>query len=253
MTSWIQQRLAAIAWTSDRTFTLDGVEFGLEDFGWPYEGDGYAMMKPRHYLEAYARGLDGLEGPDVRNVLELGIRRGGSTVFLALLLQPDKLVAIDISKRVKRLEAFRTGDARGARIAAAYHTSQDDAQALTELLERETEGPLDLVIDDASHAYAQTRSSFEILFPRLRPGGVYVIEDWQWAHVRHFYDWRDQPALSNLVFQLLMICAGRASLVASVEVHPGVVFVRRGRAEPSTERLDLESLYWTQNRPFTLL
>ena len=38
--------------------------------------------------------------------------------------------------------------------------------------------PLDLVIDDASHLYGPTMASFEVLFPRLRPGGLYVIEDW---------------------------------------------------------------------------
>jgi predicted methyltransferase len=35
---------------------------------------------------------------------------------------------------------------------------------------------LDLVVDDTSHL-GPTRASFNTLFPRLRPGGVYVIED----------------------------------------------------------------------------
>jgi hypothetical protein len=43
-------------------------------------------------------------------------------------------------------------------------------------------GPLDLVVDDCSHLYEPTRASFNELFPRLRPGGAYVIEDWVWAH-----------------------------------------------------------------------
>ncbi len=29
-----------------------------------------------------------------------------------------------------------------------------------------------------------TRTSFEVLFPRLRPGGLFVIEDWNWQHLR---------------------------------------------------------------------
>ena len=250
MTSWIQRRLAAIEWTSDSAFRLDGVDFALEDIGAPYEGPAYSMMKPRAYLEAYAEGLEGLE---VRTLIELGIRRGGSTVFLALLLQPSTLVAIDVSRPVDSLEAFRTGDPRGACIATAYRTSQDDAQALGELLAGETDGPLDLVIDDASHFYEETRSAFEILFARLRPGGVYAIEDWQWAHERGIRIWRDRPALSNLVFQLMLVCAGRPDLIAGVDVRPGVTFVRRGPAEPSTARLDLETLYWTHGRKFNLL
>jgi len=41
---------------------------------------------------------------------------------------------------------------------------------------------LDLVVDDASHTYEETRVSFEFLFPLLSSGGIYVIEDWSWAH-----------------------------------------------------------------------
>lgn len=250
MTSWIRRRLEAIEWTSERTFILEGVGFALEDFGDPYEGDGWRMMKPRAYLDAYARGLEDLQ---VRNMMELGVRLGGSTVFLALLLQPEKLLAIDVSGPVRELEAFRSADPRGGRITTAYRTSQDDEAALAALLGRQSSGPLDLVVDDASHFYEETRAAFEILFPRLRPGGVYAIEDWQWAHTPGIRIWREKTALSNLVFQLMMVCAGRPDLVASVEVHPGVAFVRRGTAEPSAERLDVESLCWTQGRPFTLL
>jgi hypothetical protein len=31
---------------------------------------------------------------------------------------------------------------------------------------------LDLVVDDALHAYEETKASFEFLFPLLSPGGV---------------------------------------------------------------------------------
>jgi len=41
---------------------------------------------------------------------------------------------------------------------------------------------VDLVIDDASHFLFETRESFRFLFPRLRPGGIYIIADWGWAH-----------------------------------------------------------------------
>jgi hypothetical protein len=34
------------------------------------------------------------------------------------------------------------------------------------------------VIDDASHLLDPTRASFNVPFPLVRPGGVYVIEDW---------------------------------------------------------------------------
>ena len=34
------------------------------------------------------------------------------------------------------------------------------------------------MIDDASHLLMPTERSFDALFPRVRPGGAYIIEDW---------------------------------------------------------------------------
>lgn len=39
--------------------------------------------------------------------------------------------------------------------------------------------PLDLIIDDGSHLYPDYTATAEVLFERLRAGGVYVIEDIQ--------------------------------------------------------------------------
>lgn len=38
-------------------------------------------------------------------------------------------------------------------------------------------GPFDIIIDDGSHINEHVRTSFTALFPHLRPGGFYVIED----------------------------------------------------------------------------
>ena len=78
-------------------------------------------------------------------------------------------------------------EARGLadRVRPYYGVNQADRGRLTELTVHEFGAePLDLVIDDASHLLEETRSSFETLFPRLRPGGLYVIEDWP-AHHRY--------------------------------------------------------------------
>jgi SAM-dependent methyltransferase len=38
----------------------------------------------------------------------------------------------------------------------------------------------DIIIDDGSHASFHQQLAFRVLFPHLRPGGVYVIEDLHW-------------------------------------------------------------------------
>lgn len=53
--------------------------------------------------------------------------------------------------------------------------SQDDKDFLAEV-HGET-GDYDIVIDDASHEPYRTMKSFALLWPRLRSGGYYVVED----------------------------------------------------------------------------
>ena len=47
----------------------------------------------------------------------------------------------------------------------------------------------DIIIDDGAHTYSHTKASFDVLFnDYLKPGGIYVIEDWGTSY---FPDWPD--------------------------------------------------------------
>lgn len=61
---------------------------------------------------------------------------------------------------------------------------QSDPAALGELV-RAT-GPLDIVIDDGSHVNGHVVTSFDTLFPYVRNGGLYVIEDLQTSYWPRF-------------------------------------------------------------------
>ena len=52
---------------------------------------------------------------------------------------------------------------------------QEDRAFLAEL--RERIGPADIVIDDGGHTMAQQIATFEEMFPAVRNGGVYLVED----------------------------------------------------------------------------
>ena len=56
-----------------------------------------------------------------------------------------------------------------------FMCSQDDPIRLREIL-NEIHSP-DIIIDDASHISPLTIKAFNILFPSLKSGGIYVIED----------------------------------------------------------------------------
>ncbi|PXY36308.1 class I SAM-dependent methyltransferase [Prauserella flavalba] len=57
---------------------------------------------------------------------------------------------------------------------------QSDRASLSAVAERH--GPFDIVIDDGSHVSALTLATFEALFPHVRAGGLYAIEDVQTSY-----------------------------------------------------------------------
>ncbi|MFP3608175.1 class I SAM-dependent methyltransferase, partial [Paraburkholderia sp. SIMBA_053] len=79
-----------------------------------------------------------------------------------------------------------------------------------------------LVVDDASHFYEQTKTSFKTLFPLVRPGGLYIIEDWNWSFQDAFQasdnGWFPVPSPANLMVDLLEDMT-RNRMIAGVEVH----------------------------------
>lgn len=138
------------------------------------------VMKNRPLVEEYIELFERLRP---RLMVELGIRRGGSTALLHALAQPEKLVSIELAEGAPALAGHIRAHGLADVVRPYFRTDQADRERLAEILADEFGGrPLDFVVDDASHIYAPSVVSFEVLFPHLRPGGVYVIEDWSGVH-----------------------------------------------------------------------
>lgn len=174
-------------------------------------------------------------------------------------MEPKKLVAIEVDHRVPRaLEQYI--EERGSRnaIVPRFGVDQENREQLRTIMEREfPDAPLDVVIDDASHRYGPTKASFNTLFPLLRPGGKYFIEDWGWAHWRGRYQehWMDEPALTNLIFELTMVVASWGGyMVSRVDVAHGFVAVERGHGPvPGPRAFDASSLYLARGKTLDLI
>lgn len=96
------------------------------------------------------------------------------------------------------------------------------------------DGALDEVVDDGSRDYGPARLAFETDFPRLRPGGRYVLEAWNWAHREAGPDGKppspERPALTNLLAELLVVAGTDPSVVAQIVVEGDRAVVVRGHA-----------------------
>lgn len=223
-------------WTDDTTFEIDGVRITLD---YAHGGSArtstpgdFTMMKGKDFLAHYTDLATG--GFD--KVLELGLYQGGSFVFLDKILKPSKISAVELSTvALPALDAYV--DASQGRCRLHYGVSQDDAASLEQIVDRDFGGELDLVADDASHFYEPTKTSFQTLFPKLRPGGLYIIEDWAWNFRDPFQapdaPWHEQNALANLVVDLMEDMV-TGPLIGSIEIHRPLIKVWRSTTKQVT-------------------
>jgi predicted O-methyltransferase YrrM len=251
-----------LKWTGDDAFTVGDIAFRTQDLwgplAYPPRQDEFVVFKPNHLAQRYA---DLIEEIRPENVFELGIFNGGSTVLLSTLTEAKKLVAVDISPQATPAFA-RWAELHAERVTVGFGVDQADQPTLRKLVADEFgDELLDLVVDDASHLLGPSRASFDVLFPRLRPGGLYVIEDWTIRHEmekallnpeeRAFWDsvpaaksehlnaLITEPPLSLLLFEASLSVAF-SGVIDDVTIRREWAVVRRGEdpVDPDTFRID---------------
>lgn len=100
-------------------------------------------------------------------MLEIGVAQGGSLSLWRRYFGPEALLfGIDIDDRCRQF------DKRDAHVRIG---SQDDPAFLRSVVSEM--GGVDVVLDDGSHMASHQLSSFQVLFPLLNEGGVYICED----------------------------------------------------------------------------
>jgi len=124
------------------------------------------------YYPAYER-LAREIGP-AGHVLEVGVYQGDSLKMWQQLF-PDGVVA------GADCDASCTWPDGTVRIVA-----DQDSGEMAEAARAASPGGWDLVVDDASHHGALSGRTFALLWPQVRPGGWYVLEDWPVAFAEPF-------------------------------------------------------------------
>jgi hypothetical protein len=232
-----------LCWLNDHEFTIGDLRFlcTLDDYSAKTDERRFILLKARSLLDNYARLLADLAP---RTMLEFGIFQGGSPALFSHWFGLDRFVGIDRCTPVAAFDEFCRTHEAGKNIRSYYGVSQSDHPRIEQIIRTEFGAtPLDVVIDDASHLYGLTKRSFEIAFPYLRPGGIYVIEDWGWAHWPRSRFFMGETALSMLIMELGMLCASRSDLVSEVQLYPAQAFIRKSKDAPPISDIRLDSLY----------
>ena len=135
----------------------------LDGLGKLFKTDKSSLV--HNYLNAYERLLP-FERDDVFLFLEIGVFRGASALMWAEWFRNATVIGVDLklpkrpvlptNLRLEKGDATRASTVN--RLKSKYSSPS-------------------VILDDGSHQWNQQRESFRLLWPWLREGGVYIVED----------------------------------------------------------------------------
>ena len=209
-----------------------------------------------HYFPIYHRYFDALR---IRPVvfLEIGVYKGGSLqMWKEYFPAGSRIIGVD-----------RNPDCRKHEDCGAEVFIGDAAEPSFWRDVLPHVGPLDIVIDDGGHTSLQQINAFEAIYPQVRDGGIYLVEDthcsfWpsyidtpdgksflQYAHekTRELHDWTSQydmlmPRFNTPREQRQGECRASEFCRSTNSIHfydSVVVFEKRRREEPFYEELGI--------------
>jgi len=153
-----------------------------------------------HYFEVHERHLQRLADSGI-TLLEIGILDGGSLqMWKSYFGHRARIYGIDINPDCKaheeaQIEIF-IGDAA-------------DRSFCRQVLSQT--GPLDVVIDDGGHKASQQLTAFEELYPAVRDGGVYIVEDTHTSFWPEFIDTPDKKTFLQFAYEKVLDLHGWTS------------------------------------------
>lgn len=108
-------------------------------------------------------------------------------------------------------------------------------------------GPFDIIIDDGSHINDHVITTFKILFPLMKEGGIYVVEDTQTSYWENFKGDRknlNNPETMMNYFKSLLdeinyreyldadqVPSYFAQNIKSIHFYPNLIFIFKGKNE----------------------
>ena len=185
-----------------------------------------------NYISLYSEYFDSMRY-SARAVLEIGVLRGESLRMWKEYFPSAHIFGIDIDPSCLLNEEDRIG---------IFIGEQGDSEFL--LLSAEKMGnDLDIIIDDGSHIASDYKISFDNLFPLVKSGGWYVIEDINNDVSEESSDFisyiidgallgrrsscGNREIVIGLMPDLSEVLSKSQMLIESVHIHNNIFFIRR--------------------------
>ncbi|HVE23015.1 MAG TPA: class I SAM-dependent methyltransferase [Acidocella sp.] len=136
------------------------------------------------YLRVYERFFRHLRNEPLK-ILEVGVFNGASLKVWEEYFPNSRIVGADIDETTRRFA--------GGRVEIEI-IDQSNLEDLVRLGVRH--GPFDIIIDDGSHIWDHQITTLRTLFPFLKDGGIYVVEDLETNYGPYVANYRGRAAFS---------------------------------------------------------
>jgi hypothetical protein len=141
-----------------------------------------SIIRWTHYFEAYDFHFEKLQNETVK-LLEIGVMGGGSLWMWKKYFEKGQIVGLDCDSKCLKWAG------EGVKV---YVGDQADVVRLCQI--HYEDGPFDIIIDDGSHKMRDQQLTFSTLFPLMKDGGIYVIED---LHTSFWPPWLDEDGVER--------------------------------------------------------
>ena len=129
------------------------------------------MHKWFHYFDVYEAHFSRFRGRSPV-VLEIGVQHGGSSaMWKEYFCEGARIVGLDIDPNCKRHEEERI---------EIFTGSQTDVAVLDAILAKYP--VIDILIDDGSHRMDHVNATFDYMYEKISPYGIYFVEDMHTAY-----------------------------------------------------------------------
>ncbi len=140
---------------------------------------GHPTTKTISNYETYESYFSKLRGLNL-TILEIGVFEGESTKIFAEYFNNSRIIALDLN--LQDINFINHSN------ITYLQCNQADKGALDKIVQDYCPNGIDIIIEDASHIGYFSQITYSVLFPHLKSGGLYIIEDWGTGY---WDDWLD--------------------------------------------------------------